>query len=131
MIVFGTVFGKMSGDSDSALYMIALVGMLIGMSSVYLWISFYESLDDGDYLGERIRLPDISNYNTKNYASIETQFEKSGFTNVTSVPLHDLKIGILKKPGTVESVTIGGKTVAPGRKKYPSDAPVIINYHSH
>ena len=41
-------------------------------------------------------------------------FRGSGFTNVKSVPLCDLTVGLLKKTGTVEAITINGKSVVSG-----------------
>ena len=58
-------------------------------------------------------------------------FVSAGFTNVRCVPLNDLTMGLLKKPGMVQSITIRGKEITSGGKKFSPDAPVVISYHSH
>ena len=53
-----------------------------------------------------------------------------GFTNIKCVPLNDLTVGVLKKPGMVDSITINGQDLSSFGKKYPKDAMIIISYHS-
>ena len=55
----------------------------------------------------------------------------AGFTNVSCIGLGDLAVGLLYKPGKVDSITINGKRISAGGKKYPKDAKVVISYHSH
>ena len=55
----------------------------------------------------------------------------AGFTNIKTIPLNDLTVGLLKRPGTVESIIINGKSVTSGGKKFSPDATVVISYHSH
>ena len=79
---------------------------------------------------DKIRVPwGISGYENKDYASIESMFRGSGFTNVKSVSLCDLTVGLLKKPGTVEAITINGKSVVSGGKKYSPNVEIVISYH--
>ena len=66
----------------------------------------------------------------KNYSAIEAMFVSAGFTNVRCIALNDLTMGVLKKPGMVDSITINGREVTSGGKKYPKDAAVVISYHS-
>lgn len=73
----------------------------------------------------------VSGYENKDYASIESMFRGSGFTNVKSVPLCDLTVGLLKKTGTVEAITINGKSVVSGGKKYSPNVEIVISYHSY
>ena len=81
--------------------------------------------------GDSARVPNgISDYSKKSYQSIEALFRGAGFTNIKSVPLNDITVGILKRAGTVESITINGKDVTSGGKKFPKDASVVITYHS-
>ena len=46
-----------------------------------------------------------------------------------SVSLCDLTVGLLKKPGTVEAITINGKSVVSGEKKYSPNVEIVISYH--
>ena len=81
---------------------------------------------------DKIRVPwGISGYENKDYASIESMFRGSGFTNVKSVSLCYLTVGLLKKPGTVEAITINGKSVVSGGKKYSPNVEIVISYHSY
>lgn len=60
---------------------------------------------------------------------VELMFENEGFNNVWLVNKQDLIIGILKKEGKVESVSINGEIDFYKGKWYPSDAYVKITYH--
>ena len=124
--------GSMSGDGDAPGYMIGMLSLLILM---YMWIGEIGNHDKDDevdlYVGEKIKIPrGISNYEEQNYATVEALFRKAGFTNVRSVPLQDLRIGLLKKPGNVKSISVNGAEITTGGKKFPSDADVVISYHS-
>ena len=56
-------------------------------------------------------------------------FESAGFTNVKSVPLNDLAVGLLKKPGVVESIMINGQPVSYVRRRFLPNAAVVISHH--
>jgi len=78
-----------------------------------------------------IRVPSsIDGFSQKNYVVIESIQTGVGFSHVKCVPLQDLTIGLLNKPGLVDSITIGGKEITSGGKKFHKDAPVVITYHS-
>ena len=77
-----------------------------------------------------IRLPkDIFPYSEKNYESIRSALNSVGFRNITCVNMHDLTLGLLQKPGKVESITINGENVTSGGKVYMPDVAVTITYH--
>lgn len=119
--------GYSSNGSLSAL----MVGMVSGIILFSMWINNIENGDDDINYSDKIRVPSsISNYENKNYASIEAMFKSAGFTNVRCVPLNDLITGLLKKPGIVESITINGHSITSGGKKFSPDASVVISYHS-
>lgn len=78
-----------------------------------------------------VRVPDsVSGYQLKSYQAIESILYAAGFTNIRSVPLNDLVFGVLIRPGFVQSISIGGKDIQGGGKKFRADAPVVISYHS-
>ena len=86
--------------------------------------------DDIDF-DDTVKVPEtISDYESKNYAAIEAILRSAGFTNITTVPLKDLTVGLFAKPGRVESITINGKQITSGGKKFLPDASVVIAYHS-
>lgn len=132
MMTFGYMAGAASGDSDSGFYMIAIVGMFPLLGAAYIWILSKKNEDDNELdFGDMARVPtSISDYNRKSYNAIEAILSSAGFTNIKCVPLNDLTVGVMKKPGIVDSITINGKEVTSGGKKYPKDAAVVISYHS-
>lgn len=76
-----------------------------------------------------IKLPTVaSEYHDQDYRAILSAYTRLGFRNVSAVNLHDLHRVMLKKPGTTECVTIGGKK-AGVNEWYDPDAEVIITYH--
>jgi len=70
----------------------------------------------------------VVDYEKQNYRSIEAAFSALGFINITTVNLHDLKAGIIKKSEAVEEVTIDGEEPNYG-DWYSPNARVIITYH--
>ena len=64
-----------------------------------------------------------------NYIVAEEKLRAAGFTNISSVPLGDLVTGILKKPGTIDEITIGGEEPDMGERYYPTER-IVISYHS-
>ena len=132
MMVIGYMGGHASGDPDSGLYMLSMVGFFPLMGAGYIWLFSKKNDDDDDIdLGDKEKVPSsISDYEKKNYSAIEAMFVSAGFTNVRCIALNDLTMGVLKKPGMVDSITINGREVTSGGKKYPKDAAVVISYHS-
>lgn len=110
-----------------------LVGLLVLEGVMFIWIlSDKDKEDDELDFGDKVKVPSgISGYESKSYSAIEAMFISAGFTNVRCVPLNDLTMGLLKKPGMVQSITIRGKEITSGGKKFSPDAPVVISYHSH
>ena len=80
----------------------------------------------------KIKIPSVvRNGTSDNYAVVETALIQAGFTNIKAVPLHDLALGILKKQGSIESITVNGKNISSYFiYKFVPDVPIIITYHS-
>ena len=80
----------------------------------------------------KIKIPSsVRNGYSDNYAVIESLLIQAGFTNVRSIPLQDLMLGLMKKNGTVESIMINGKEMSSYfRYKFEPDVPIVISYHS-
>ena len=132
MIVFGYLAGDASGDSDSALYMVSMIGLIMIMVPAFIMTSSNDKNvnDDADYIEKAVVPSSIADYEKKSYREVEAILAGAGFINIVSIPLNDLKVGFLKKPEAVESITIDGKKITSGGKKYPKDAAVVISYHS-
>lgn len=80
--------------------------------------------------GNGIRFPRLSqSLEEMNFETLEQTLRAEGFTNITSINMHDLRLGLLTRPGTVESVTVDGKPISGFRKVYPADVLIVIKYH--
>lgn len=113
-------------------YGLAIPGMVCLYILMFMGMSDRKDEDDDLDFGDKVRVPAaISDYENKSYAAIEAMFTNAGFHNIQCIPLNDLTMGFLKKPGMVESITINGKSVTSGGKKYSPDAAVVISYHSY
>lgn len=130
MMSLGYLAGSATGDSDSGFYMISMIGFFPLMGAAYIWL-FSKDKEDEDDFEDKAKVPSsISDYQSKNYSAIEAMLSSAGFTNIKCVPLNDLSTGWIKKPGTVESITINGHEVTSGGRKFPRDSAVVISYHS-
>ena len=130
MMTLGYLAGSATGDPDSGLYMISMVGFFPLMGAGYIWL-FSKNKDEEEDYGDKAKVPSsISDYESKSYMAIAAMLESAGFTNIKCVPLNDLPTGWLKKPDMVESITINGHEVTSGGKKFPRDSAVVISYHS-
>ena len=130
MMVIGGMAGQASGDPDSGFYMLTLIGFFPLMGAAYIWLNSKKE-DDGNDYGDMVRVPSaVDSLQSKNHAVIVSIFKAAGFKNVQCIPLNDLTIGILKKPGMVESISINGNEITSSGKKFPSSASVVISYHS-
>jgi len=110
--------------------MFSLLGLCPIMGIAYIWFVGNDS-NDSDDLGDRVKVPSsVSDFETKNYTAIEAILKSAGFKNVKCVPLNDLTMGFIKKPGMVASITINGHEITSGGKKFSPDASVVISYHS-
>ncbi len=106
-------------------------GLICCIIMACMWLLGDDQDDDSDF-GDKIKVPKaVFDYEDKNYAAMETLFKSAGFTNVKSVPLNDLAVGLLKKPGMVESIMINGQSVSYVRRKFSPNAAVVISYHSY
>lgn len=132
------MFGGMAFLGVLAIVWAAYIGLnLSGVSDILSRLLEEDRDSDEDELEELawlsndlVDVPDnIGNFQTKSYKAVEALFESAGFTNVRCISLNDLRIGLINKPGMVESISIDGKDFDTA-KKHPRDASVVILYHS-
>lgn len=64
------------------------------------------------------------------YDELMTLFSKNGFSNVKTKKIEDIKLGILKKDGEVERVTIDGASSFSKGEWVSQDAEIVITYHT-
>lgn len=84
-----------------------------------------------------INLPSLLNCKEKDYGEILIALERAGFSNIKCEPLNDLFLGIMKRPGKIESIEIDGNEVFSEEeglfvtnKWYLPDSKITISYHS-
>jgi DNA-directed RNA polymerase subunit RPC12/RpoP len=131
VIMIGSLVFGYAGDSGYGLTSASMmVGMVCAIALMMMWMNNINNNDSEDDFDEKVKVPSLSDYENQSYMAIEAKFRSSGFTNIKCVPLNDLKVGLLKKPNMVESITINGHNTTSGGKKYLPDANVVIAYHS-
>lgn len=131
LTVIGWIGGGASGDNNSPLYALAIIGFILLCIPSYLLCGSESDSDIKTDFDGKIKVPSgISNYEKKNFAAVQAILLSAGFKNVQCIPLNDLAMGLLKKPGTVESITINGETIISSGGRFLPDASIIISYHS-
>ena len=70
-------------------------------------------------------------YKGDDYQDVVVELEKMGFSNIETVPLGDLKKGIIHEDGHVKEVSINGNTKFKEGEIFDIDAVVIVSYHSY
>ena len=64
------------------------------------------------------------------FSDLHNVFINSGFTNVIPKKIEDVKIGLLKKDGEIEKVTVNGKTSFSKGEWVDKDTEIVITYHT-
>lgn len=67
----------------------------------------------------------------KDYSAIKTDFELSGFTNISTESVEDLNYSESDKLYTIESISINGNTDFTKDQEFEIDDKVIIRYHEY
>ena len=116
-------------DPDDPGHMLIIFGIGIGF---WGWIM----LDTGKKKKSKnrrrpgyLKVPDTSaEFGSMHFSAVEAHLRAAGFGNIRCINLGDLRLGILNKNGSVESITIDGEALSPG-EWHPREAPIIISYH--
>lgn len=140
IILGGVALVSMLLGGDNGL----IVGMVALAILMYMWLYMWLfSLNGGDQesdekddneqsIDDKIKVPFAAvDYEGKNYVVIETILKDAGFTNIRCIPLNDLSIGLLKKPGIVKEITINGAELTDVKRKFSSNTLIVISYHSY
>ena len=85
-----------------------------------------------NYTVTEVKIPfSVVGGTSENYIKVEQLFLNAGFSNVKTVPLNDLTFGIKNKVGEVDDIIIDGKEISAYiKRKFNSNVPVVITYHS-
>ncbi|QHC60424.1 hypothetical protein [Rathayibacter sp. VKM Ac-2760] len=73
---------------------------------------------------------DAKDLSGDDYKMVVEYLETAGFTNVSQRPLDDLVTGWLKKPDTVDEVTVKGDSSFQEGDEYDTAASIVVSYHS-
>lgn len=77
-----------------------------------------------------IRFPKgLEPFSEKNVEHVANALKSVGFYNIECVNMHDLTIGLLQKPGKIDSITVNGERITSGGKIYMPEAYIVITYH--
>ncbi len=100
-----------------------------GAYMIFLWLP-YRTENNALKTGVKIRFPkNLEPFEEKNYKTVRNELYNAGFTDISCVNLHDVKIGIMQKPDRIASITVGGKMLYFGGKAYYPDVKIVIRYH--
>ena len=122
-----SIIASMDKKNDS-FYSIALFSLV---AIPWIWLINKDNEDEIDF-GDKVKIPNsLIYYSKKNYIAVESILKSVGFTNIKTVPLNDLTLGIMKRPDMVEYITINGKMPKFAFKKYHTNASIVISYHSY
>ncbi|MWV51626.1 hypothetical protein GRS96_20385 (plasmid) [Rathayibacter sp. VKM Ac-2803] len=80
---------------------------------------------------DRSAMPaDAKDFSGDDYKMVVGNLEAAGFTNVSERALDDLITGWLKKPDTVDEVTVEGDPSFQEGDEYDTTASIVVSYHS-
>lgn len=129
IIMITGVFGMVAADIGILIILLAIGAVTGGYYLIFRVIPNNES-DKATLKNGGIRFPrKLEPFDEKNYELLKDAIQTAGFQKVVCVNLHDLKIGLLKRAGTVESVFVNGEEITTGGKIYMPDASIRITYH--
>ncbi len=116
-------------DNEDPGYMLILIGMGVGLWGWIMQDTGMKKRSKNRYRPGYAKVPDQAiNYESLHFSAVRDSLKAVGFTNIRIINLGDLRLGILKKNGSVDSVTIDGESVS-GDEWYRRESPVIISYH--
>ena len=116
-------------DSDDPGYMLIMVGMIVGLWGWLMLDSGKKKRSKNRYRPGYAKLPNQAlHYENLHFTAVRNSLKASGFKNIQLINLGDLRLGILKKNGSVDSVTINGEPVS-SDEWYKQEAGIIITYH--
>ena len=77
-----------------------------------------------------IRFPkNLEPFEEKNYEVIKDALKSAGFVNIRCINLHDVRVGLFRKEGRVESICVNGEQIMSGGRMYRPDCSITISYH--
>ena len=116
-------------DGDSIGWVMIGFGMLIGEFGLIFLIGGDKKRRKNRSRPGYLKVPDQAvNCENLHFTAVRDSLKASGFTNIQTINLGDLRLGILKKNGSVDSVTFDGEPVSFG-EWYRREANIVISHH--
>lgn len=133
LVIVGAVISGLVGDGvmDAAVVLFYIGGPVVG-GGAYLIFKVLPERELNKAISKRggIKFPkSLEPFTEQHFETAVTILKNAGLTDVSSVNLHDVKIGLFQKVGNVESVVIDGKSIQSGGKTYFPSTKIIIKYH--
>jgi len=130
-IATGCVYSFLKGNEINAMFYGLYVGLPVLIGGGWFIFKFLHEREMESMIakGGGIRFPKLSDDSAINYEVLSQQLYALGFTNISCINLHDIKLGLLARSNMVEDITVNGKRGDPSGKWYPSDSRIIITYH--
>lgn len=124
-------FAGDAGATNGFLFLFYVGGPVIGGGAYLIFVLIPEKEKEKVLkINGGIRFPkSLEPFSDKNYESMYNTLTTAGFTNIACINMHDLTLGLLTKPGKVQSVAVDGKELTSGGKMYLPDTPIKITYH--
>lgn len=119
------------GNNSKAVLIIVCVIAVIG-AIAFFYLSHNRAENDHVENGD-LKLPISSSEIEEedyNFSDLHNVFINNGFTNVIPEKIEDVKIGLLKKDGEIEKVTVNGKTSFSKGEWVDKDTEIVITYHT-
>ena len=133
-ILSAGIFMMASEDnSGKGMMIIFYLGVPVVFGGAYLIFKYIPDKEADKILMNNggIRIPqEIMPCSDKHYEFVLCSLQSAGFTNIVCINMHDMAgIGLLRKPGKVESVTVNGEKITSGGRVFMPDAAIRITYH--
>lgn len=113
-------------DKNDLIYMIVGFAILFIMCAV-VWITEQPAKPKED----EVKVPfSAEELEGKNYEVVISDLENAGFTNVKEKQIKDIVVGLVKKDGEVEQVSVNGDSDFTSGTIFPDDAKVVVVYHT-
>ena len=128
---FGLIFSCAPSTAAFGGTMIfAAIGILCYKAYTIYFPVQTQSIEADGYMVQLIKFPKYwDSFENLNYKDVYNDLLDVGFVNVRLVNLGDIKLGLFKKEGSIEEITVSGGRILKGGGKYLADAPIVIVYH--
>lgn len=116
-------------DGDGVGWSMIVFGMLSAEFLLIYFLNGKKKRSKNRYRPGYAKVPDPAvNYENLHYSAVKDALKASGFSNIRMINMGDLRLGLFKKNGAVDSVMFDGEAVS-SDEWYRQEALIIISYH--